>query len=282
MNDKGTIDNPLRVFSYGGGVQSNAVLVLQAMGKLANPFDLFVFANVGNDSENPATIEYVERYAKPFAEEHNITFIEVQKKRYGQPETVRQSVMRDNKSVTIPAFFWGKDGTPKRGARSCTLDFKGVQVDKVVKDFGASYAVIGIGFSTDEYHRVRTDFLQWRDVVNPRNPKSAKIGFTKKIEYPLIDLRLSRADCLKAIASAGLPPAPKSACYFCPLHNRESWMDLHRTSPDLFNDSVLIEEKIREKRDVYLTRFMKPLDEAINTDQDFMFDEGCDDGYCFV
>lgn len=43
----------LTVFSYGGGVQSNAALVLAAQGKL--DCKTFLFANVGDDSENPAT-----------------------------------------------------------------------------------------------------------------------------------------------------------------------------------------------------------------------------------
>jgi hypothetical protein len=62
----------IRVFSFGGGVQSTAVLVMQAFNMLPQPYDAFVFANVGADSENPATIQYVEEYAKPFAEEFGI------------------------------------------------------------------------------------------------------------------------------------------------------------------------------------------------------------------
>jgi hypothetical protein len=57
----------VRIFSYGGGVQSNAVLVLQATGQLPEPYDYFVFANVGNDSENPDTLHYLEAVAKPYA-----------------------------------------------------------------------------------------------------------------------------------------------------------------------------------------------------------------------
>lgn len=44
-------DRRLRVFSYGGGVQSTAALVLAAQGRI--DFPAFVFANVGEDSEHP-------------------------------------------------------------------------------------------------------------------------------------------------------------------------------------------------------------------------------------
>ena len=47
----------LKVFSYGGGVQSTACLVLVAQGKLG--IQTFLFANVGDDSEHPATLRYV-------------------------------------------------------------------------------------------------------------------------------------------------------------------------------------------------------------------------------
>src|SRR5258708_98613 len=47
---------PLKVFSFGGGVQSVAALVLAAQGKI--DYRHFVFCNVGDDSENPATLEY--------------------------------------------------------------------------------------------------------------------------------------------------------------------------------------------------------------------------------
>jgi hypothetical protein len=42
------------VFSYGGGVQSTAGLVLAAAGRIN--FPNFVFANVGEDAEHPATL----------------------------------------------------------------------------------------------------------------------------------------------------------------------------------------------------------------------------------
>lgn len=50
----------MRLFSYGGGVQSFCTLLLQIDNKLTEPFDVYVFANVGEDSENPATLEQVD------------------------------------------------------------------------------------------------------------------------------------------------------------------------------------------------------------------------------
>jgi hypothetical protein len=66
-----------RAFSFGGGRQSTAALVLAAQGKI--DVDLFVFANVGADSENPDTLDYLERWSKPYAAAHGIELIEVQR-----------------------------------------------------------------------------------------------------------------------------------------------------------------------------------------------------------
>ena len=48
----------MRVISYGGGVQSPALLVMAARGELGK-VDAALFCNVGDDSEHPETLEYV-------------------------------------------------------------------------------------------------------------------------------------------------------------------------------------------------------------------------------
>jgi hypothetical protein len=44
---------PLRAIAYGGGVQSTNLMVLAARQQI--DFRVFLFANVGDDSEHPAT-----------------------------------------------------------------------------------------------------------------------------------------------------------------------------------------------------------------------------------
>src|SRR5690606_16866009 len=55
----------MKVISYGGGVQSTALLVLAARREI--DFRTFLFANVGDDSEHPATLAYVREIAIPYA-----------------------------------------------------------------------------------------------------------------------------------------------------------------------------------------------------------------------
>lgn len=70
---------PLRTFSFGGGVQSVAALVSAAAGRI--DFPTFLFANVRADSEHPAVLAYLEQYAKPYAATHGIELIELHRTR---------------------------------------------------------------------------------------------------------------------------------------------------------------------------------------------------------
>ncbi len=274
-----TEQKPLRIFSYGGGVQSNAVLVLQAQGKLPEPYDVFVFANVGEDSENPATLRYIREVAIPFAEQHGIQIVEVQKTRFGKPETIKEAVFRDNRSVPIPAYM--STGAP--GSRTCTRDFKILVVDKWAKKQGASHVVIGLGISVDEFHRAKDEYWHTEE-------KGRKIGFAKRREYPLLHLRINRAGCKQIITEAGLPISPKSSCFFCPFMRHAEWLELRREQPELFEEAIKIQNRSNEKRAlkgkdrVYLHRNLILL-ENIGVQEPMFTDEemdNCDEGVCWT
>ena len=265
----------MRIFSSGGGVQSTAVLVLAADSKLQ--YDSFVFANTGDDSEHPDTLEYLENVTIPFAKDHGIRFEVVQKRRLGkyEPQTLRGEIYRRKRSVPIPARM--SSGAP--GNRSCTIDFKIRVVDKwIAENGGKGKAVsVGLGISTNEIHRAR--------IKQPENVR----GFLKSIEYPLIDLGINRSRCQTIITKAGLPEAPRSACYFCPFHTIAEWLRLREARPDLFNRAVELERFINRKREavlkkdkVWLHQFLRPLDVAVGLQMSFNKLENCESGYCFT
>ena len=229
--------NPHRLFSFGGGVQSMAVLVLQAQGQLKNPFHGFIFANVGDDSENPATLQYIQTIVRPYAEQHRIPLIEVQKTTYGKPETLVEYLCRTKRSVPIPARR--SNGAP--GNRSCTNDFKIRVVDKWVREQGYEWCEIGLGSSIDEFTRMRDE--QWHDSYGKRT-----IGYNKRRDHPLIHLGLTRFDCVAIIKAAGLPIPPKSSCFFCPFMRTNEWIRMRIEDLDLFQCAVLVEKVINRKR----------------------------------
>lgn len=266
-----------RILSYGGGVQSNALLVLAAQGVIY--VDALVFANVGADSENPDTLRYIEEVAKPYAAAHGIRFVEVQKTRLGETDTLYQAVMRSQRDVPLPVYMGG--GAP--GNRKCTTEFKLRVIDRWCKQQHWTHVEQGLGISWDEWHRARDG--HWHD----RHGKQ-QLGYWKRRWYPLLERRLTRADCLRIVSEAGLQQPPKSSCYFCPYHRPAEWIELKRQQPDLFEKAVEMERHMNEVRAnlgrdaVYLHRALVPLDQAVG-DQLPMFpawDETCDEGVCFV
>lgn len=267
----------LRSFSYGGGVQSTAALVLAAQGRI--DYRTFLFSNVGDDSENPKTLTYVEDYARPFAAEHGIELVTLERimVRSGEHRTLYGEITREgSKALKIPVRL--TNGAP--ASRSCTADYKIAVIGRELKRRGASAespATIGIGISVDEIHRANSQHCEPHE----------------RIEYPLLDLGLRRDDCRRVIRDAGLPVPPKSSCWFCPFHSPDAWHEQRRTEPELFEKSCQLEEHMNRRQDgmgrphVYLTRFAKPLREAIPDGVDLlpMFDESdgnCDSGWCMT
>jgi 3'-phosphoadenosine 5'-phosphosulfate sulfotransferase (PAPS reductase)/FAD synthetase len=263
----------LRAVSYGGGVQSTALLVLAARGDI--DFPLFLFANVGDDSENPDSLRYLHEVAAPYAAAHGIELVELRRVlRDGTTRTLRQEIETQVRSIPIPARM----GAGGFGRKKCTERFKIAVVRRELRRRGATAddpALVAIGFSTDEIERAGAGRVDERDPTRLR-------------AYPLLELGLNRGDCRRVIDEAGLPVPPKSSCSFCPLHDVEGWRRLRRTQPERWDDAVRIDALIRE-RAVTLGRGAMglvsptvPLEDAVD-DQLALFDgDGCDSGWCFT
>lgn len=266
----------LRSVSYGGGVQSTCLLVLAAQGRI--DFDLFLFANVGDDSEHPQTLRYVHETAVPYAAEHGIELLELRRipvrgVYQGQVETLWGRLTRPgSRSLPIPVRM--SNGAP--GTRSCTSDFKVRVIGRELRRRGATLdrpAVVALGISVDELERAKPG-------IDPRAAYQQRV-------YPLLDLGLRRSDCQRIIADAGLPVPGRSACWFCPLHDRESWRALKRNHPDLFAKACWLEGHLNQRRGelgkdpVWLTRHARPLAEVID-DQLVLDFDGCESGWCMT
>lgn len=273
----------LRVVSYGGGVQSTALLVLAAQRRI--DFPVFLMANVGDDSEDRLTIEYVEQYAKPYAALHGIQLHVLDRtRRDGTVETLLGRLTKDgSRSLPIPVRM--SNGAP--GTRSCTADFKIKVIGKWLKAHGASKAAkatVGIGISLDEIIRVNA-----RRAMPYERPVYPLIGHGEET-----GLKLRRHDCARIITDAGLPVPPKSACWFCPFHRPATWAEMRRDRPDVFEAACKLEGLLNERRTVldkdpvWLTRFNKPLAVAIPVAGemlpgfDALDDDTCDNGACFT
>ena len=269
----------LRAISFGGGQQSMALLVLAARREI--DFPLFLFANVGDDSEHPATLRYFTEYAQPFAADHGIELVELHRigqrgHQAGQVRTLYGDLTReDSRSIGIPVHLNG--GGP--GNRQCTDRYKITVIARELAARGATRdhpATVGIGISLDEIHRANN---------RVRIPH-------ERVVYPLLDLGLRRTDCQRIIRDAGLPVPPKSSCWFCPMHRLEDWHSLRRDEPTLFAKACDLEARLIRRREAlgkdpaYFTALGKPLAEAIPDGVDVLpLDDGdgsCDSGWCMT
>lgn len=267
--------NQIKFFSFGGGVQSTAVLVLAIQKKLN--INEFIFANVGDNAENPYTLSYVDKIIIPLCQKHNVKFTVVS---FG-PDLADTLCDLSKTDLPIPLYF---PPNGSMGYRNCTKHWKIMPIQKYIrgvlrrhkKETGVKPAAqLGIGISMDEIHRM----------------KPARKGSPYTHFFPLIDLNMSRKDCEVVIESFGLPVPPKSSCFFCPYKTISEWKQLHKREPELFEKAAYIEQKILEKRKkygkdpAYISKFLRPLSEVKNNldqykQQELFYDE-CD-GYCWT
>ena len=261
----------MRVFSFGGGVQSTAALVLAAQGKI--DYKTFLFADTGD--EHPDTYDYLNNVHIPYAETHGLEVLTLKRTwKDGSQYSILENIDRLETAIPIPVYLEGENRMPWR--RHCTHDWKVDVIDKYLKKHGATEEEpieCGMGISVDEVQRA-TD---------------SKVPF-KVLAYPLLDLLLRRDDCQRLVKEAGLPPAPRSACYYCPYHSLEHWRDLKEEQPDLFARSLQLEEEMSARamkhlgREASLSRKGKLAD--LPDQQRFAFDydepDTCDSGHCFT
>ena len=231
----------MEIISYGGGVQTAALLVLTAQGKIDDPATHAVFSDTG--SEFDATYKHIELMQRVFP-------IQIVRSELGP---LHEYVMSGK--VVIP-MFGNRGGMTYR---RCTDRWKIRIVRKWLREQGAKSAVVQIGISIDESHRMKDSPLKW--VQN---------------RYPLVDLGLSRQDCINIIGDAGLPIPPRSACWMCAFRKHSEWTLMKDT--DEFRKAVDLEKTIDG---LFLHPSLVPLDQAVGNQYSMFQDAECG-GYCWT
>lgn len=130
---------------------------------------------------------------------------------------------------------------PARMTRWCTLKFKVDPFRRLLAD-SAFTKILGICY--DERNRVR--------------------DFGDDVVYPLIDLKLTRRDCVNIIKEVGWEVPRKSGCFICPFMRKTELIDLYRCQPEQWNILVQLEAvaharnpKIFFRSDRLLPEFIK-------------------------
>jgi hypothetical protein len=250
----------MRILSFGGGVQTTALLLMVIKGEVKT--DHVVFADTGG--ELPGTYRWVDDLENR-AKEANIPFTRVE-----CPEGPLYDYVW-NRSAAIPVRVGNNEGL---GHRQCTRQWKITPVLTHARSLTDERPIImQLGISYDEIHRMKNS--PDKDVIR---------------EWPLIDLKMTRQDCRAVIREHfGDVEPPKSACYFCPMLPASYFRRLASESPEIFEKAVALEDRInvkwREgKKPAYLTPTGKPLSEFDTGQMNFFTDEfgGECEGSCFV
>lgn len=249
----------LRVISLGAGVQSSTMALMAARGEIGPMPDAAIFADTG--WEPAAVYEWLDwlegqlpfpvyRVMRGEGLRADLLHACEQKMRVGSAFTTR---------VGAPPLFATVNGEP-RGMlpRQCTREYKIEPIAKKQRELlgykarqriPAGSAEVWIGISRDEMQRVRENYDAW--AVN---------------RWPLLEMRMTRADCLRWWADNGLPTPPRSACIGCPYKSQEEWR-LTRSKPDEWADAVEVDAAIRgglrkTTSALYLHRQCVPLPEV--------------------
>lgn len=254
-----------KVLSYGGGVQTFAMLILIEKGILPKP-DLVIFADTR--AEYPETEAHVEGIAKPLVEKLGIRW-----------ETVVHG-------TGLIDGYSQHDSIPLPGFRSCTGNFKVRPIHKFLTEWlgeekkrGKASVETWIGISTDEAKR-----------AVPREKQEPRWVLCT---YPLLELKYSRNDLIQLIEESEYPMPIKSGCYLCPYSGMKGFIKLKMTHPDLFNQAKEMENRYFEARPDRRNGFLEGirLDDIAKTPTLFSFEEidsmineqnECDSGGCFL
>ena len=266
----------LNIISLGAGVQSSTMALMAAHGEITPMPDCAIFADT--QAEPTAVYRWLDWLEKqlPFPV-YRVTAGNLKSQVAAERPTGKFL------KVDIPAFVKSPDGTVSLINRSCTRDFKIDPIRRKVRELlGISnkrspktpICSQWIGISLDEAARMKPGREAWQEM-----------------RWPLIEMRMTRNDCLRWMEKHGFPKPSKSSCIFCPYHSDNEWRALAKSE---FAEAVEVDRRLRSRPAVayrtkgilYLHRSCLPLDQVdFFTDEDRgqlnMFNNECE-GMCGV
>lgn len=205
--------------SFGGGTNSTAMLIgMQERG--IRP-DIILFADTGG--EKPHTYAHVKDMDKWLSSVGfpMLTVVKTVDKN-GDVIDLYDECIRNN---SLPSIAYG--------FKSCSEKFKTRPQNKFMNNYDpvkAHWKAGGkvkkfIGFDYGESHRVKDYSDNKYDV-----------------EFPLVEWKWDRNDCVEAIKRAGIPQPMKSACFFCPSSKASEIKELAVVYPDLMERCITMEK----------------------------------------
>lgn len=215
------------VISYSGGVQSTALLALAVQRRITSGSPVVVNVDLMH-AEDPRTRQYVIETAMPFCAKNGIRFVRVEVDAVGD-------------LLNNPAHPKAPFRTEAGGfiVRQCTNHWKIRPFRRVLRALMKEYGIrlrrdlvsVALGISIDELDRMTQPNVAYYQHV-----------------YPLIDLRLTRTDCVRVIQDSGLPVPGKSACWFCPYTAKSRVQEIAHAFPEIERELFRLDATINDAR----------------------------------
>lgn len=243
---------PVHIISLGAGVQSSVMAMMAACGEIGPMPACAIFADT--QAEPKAVYEWLGWLSR------QLPFPILQVSRGNLAENaLRVMTSKGGNKYTnsnIPVFLKAPDGHVGIQSRQCTGDYKIVPVQRKTRELigrkRSAKAIMWIGISTDEAHRMKPSRKAW--IEN---------------RFPLIDEGISRKDCLQWMKDRGFPEPPRSSCSFCPYHGNDEWLRI-KNDEAAWSEAVQFDKDYRKslskvpqiKGTPFLHRSCVPLDEV--------------------
>lgn len=236
--DSRVVGTRTTVWSCGGGVQSTAIAAMIREGRIPKP-DLALMTDTGY--ERDATMEHVRMRLIPELAQVGVTLHILKTTDYGS-----NALMDKDGFVAIPAYKRGADGEVVKLGTRCSMKWKLATTFRWLHQQGVKIAENWVGISSDEARRARVSDRRWIT-----------------LRYPLVEMGLSREDCLWLIANHGWPQPHRTSCVFCPQQNDASWAFTKGRYPQEWARVIAAEAMIQQSApQVYLHRSLQPIDQV--------------------
>ena len=279
-----TVTAPLRILSFGAGVQSSYVARMSIVGDI-EPFDHVIFADTGDEPESVYTnVKWWEqRFADAGVKFHHVGRLS------SIAADLRLAVVGDVKSLPNPPLHVrNPDGSKGIIRRKCTRDYKVAPIQRKLREL--------VGVAGKRHNHItealatQTFGISWDETQRMRDPDYTWL----RNDYPLVDRRITRQDCIDEMAADDRFPTPaRSACWHCPFHSDAEWRYLRDEEPEAFAKAVALDGDIRTGRMLqgmglngtpYLHSSLVPLgdvdfDNAEDRGQGVLWDAECE-GMC--
>jgi len=254
----------MRIISLGWGVQSWALAAMSALGVLPR-VDAAIHADTTH--ERAETYAFARKWT-PWLEERGVKVVTV----WDPDETYTLQG-----GVFLPAHTTTDSGLPTGMLqRQCTHRWKIRPIRQWLQANRDGQSVEQwLGITLDEVQRMKPNDVQYIDNVYP---------FIEMLARPW-----TRGMVMRWLKDNDLEIPVKSACVFCPFHDRATWREIKLSDNDDWKWAVDVDGAIRRKRPghiAYLSRERKPLSEIdFRNEEDHgqlsLWGEECE-GMCFL